>query len=439
MKFSLFSNKKDKEKKVDDTTDFLNPASPGTIADLEKPRKFKEKRGKKKKNSKSGKENKVLEKNKDDVKSLKEKKEKEEKERKEKERKEKEKKEKEELRKNFSNKKEKKQLDNISKDVESKQRRKEFIQKKKKVEDVSLENEAIADLMSQIEEADKEVKEYEERKVEEKNDKENEIKAENLKTKKDKKEVKNFNKKEVGLINKYLEGQKKKQKVGKSNSGKESNVFSKKKIQEVNVGIDREDLLDKANILEINLVKDQLSVYFAWYKNLAFLLVLIFLCFLFVVEIYLGLSWWQSYNQNSNNYKYEDFNLAELSVELRNIKEDTDEALAFQDNLNKVSYLLNNHVYWTNLFDYLEASTLEGVKYVQFSGDLSGNYSLDSIADNYPLIGRQTKKYLEDKKVSSAIVNAASLQEIKDKDNDVVDYFVTFTTELEIKPEVFKK
>lgn len=400
MKFKLFSNKKERGDKVDNTTDFLNPASPETIEDLDKPKEFKQKKNKRKKKSKKNKkvddsfESVDLEVNKikEEIK-------------------------KEEVEK-YEEKVEKK---------EEKENRKDFIQKKKKVEDISLEEEPIEELISQIKEADEEVEEYEREEGKKEEEKKN-IKQEDKKN-----DIKNFNKKEVGLIGKYLKNQ------DRGEKDEEPDVFSKRKIQEVESKIDRSDLLDKANILEINLVKDQVSVFFDWYKNLAFLFVLVFLCFLFVIEIYLGLSWWQNYNQNANNYEYEDFNLTELSSELRQIKEETNEALVFQDKLNKVAYLLNNHIYWTNFFDYLEDNTLEGVKYTQFSGNLSGEYSLDTIASNYPLIGKQSNKYLESENVSSAVVSSASLQEIKDEENDVVNSFVVFTTDLTINPEIFKK
>jgi hypothetical protein len=367
MKLNLFFKRKDKEKKVDEATDFLNPADLESLKDLKKIKKFKKnnkKKNKKEINKKRDKKIKKEERKKTEVAEKIKKEEKRKEERKEK-----------------------------IKNRKNRKNRKRFINKKKKIEDIDLDDESPVELVSPIEKIDEVTEKYK-------------------KTIKEKK---------------------------KENKSKEPVVFSKRKIQEVENKIDRKDLLDKADILEINLAKDQVSIFFDWYKNLAFLFVLAFLCFLFVIEIYLGLSWWQNYNQNANNYKYEDFNLIKLSTDLRSTREDVDEALIFQEKLNKVAYLLNNHIYWTSFFDYLENNTLEGVKYVQFEGDLSGKYSLNSVADIYPLIGRQTDKYLESENVSLALVNSAVLQETEDEENGTMNSFVTFTTELTINPEIFKK
>jgi hypothetical protein len=240
-------------------------------------------------------------------------------------------------------------------------------------------------------------------------------------------------------------------KVKKSKpSSSNDSIFIKSRIQEMNKGFNRDDFLNQDKILEINLVKDQISVFFDWYKNLAFLFIFIFLSFLLVVEVYWALSWWQNYNQNSFNYNHNSNSLISLSQEIREIKAPADEALVFEKQLARVAYLLDSHIYWTEFFNYLEDNTLEGVKYTNFSGNLSGKYSLSSIASDYPLVGRQAQRYFSSDLSRNVSVNSASLQTqsktitSEGPDGEIIEEeetssSVSFGLDLEISSEVFKK
>ncbi|MCF7820364.1 MAG: hypothetical protein K9M44_02750 [Candidatus Pacebacteria bacterium] len=395
MKLGLFSSKQKKKKPtLTDATDFLNPADINSAEGMEEPKKFKKKRGgksKKEDNQEVKVEVKEVEKAENNKSKL------------------------IKFKKNKKNKYKKEDFENKPSDR---------VEEKEKISQVEQEKQENK-LEKEAEPLEKEIPEIE-------------IKEEKVSLK-DKDEIKE-------IISEFEEERRKKSKPEAkkseniSDSFKKSptaeSIFVKSRIQEVEKGVDREERLGEGEILEINLVKDQVSVFFDWYKNLAFLVIFIFLAFLLVAEVYWALSWWQNYNQNSSNYNHNSSSLVSLSQEIREIKGPADKTLAFQNQLSRVSYLLENHIYWTEFFDYLEENTLEGVKYASFSGGLTGRYSFSSIASDYPLVGRQAQRYFESELVIDVSVDSASL-EIQGEDG--ASSVVNFNIDLEISPEIFKK
>ncbi len=218
----------------------------------------------------------------------------------------------------------------------------------------------------------------------------------------------------------------------KKNENRKKKVKKEKKAPEPQKSIDRMDLANP-KILEINLIKDQISVFFDWYKNLALLIIFAFLSFLLIGEIYLALAWWQDRSQGQVEYSSNNF--ITLNQEIRDIKDKADEALAFKGKLSQVNYLLDNHIYWSNLFDYLEGVTMDEVKYSNFSGDISGVYTLQATAESFPDVGRQVQKFLVDEYTVSAKVDSGEAQM---GDDDIIGD-VDFNIQLELNPEVFNK
>lgn len=409
MNFNLFSSKK-KNKKTDvsNATDFLNPADLKSAEGLEKPKKFRREKGKSKgleakikiEEKKIEEPSKVIEPS--DKKEVKK-----------------------EVK--LDNKVNSKQIEKVKEDSTRVPKEKPTnIEDKKEIEEIisQFEKERQTKL-------NKKNKGKLPEKVKEDNTKAPEEKPINIEDKK----IDNLPQSELKTT----------QKKASTDS-----IFVKNRIQELNKGSDRGDFFNQDKILEINLVKDQISVFFDWYKNLAFLFIFIFLSFLFIVEVYWALSWWQNYNQNSSNYNHNSSSLVSLSQEIRGIKGSADEALAFEKQMSRVAYLLDNHIYWTEFFNYLEDNTLEGVKYSSFTGDLNGKYSLNSVADDYPLVGRQAQRYFSSDLSKDVSVDSASLQMqskkiiVEGPDGEMIEgeeafSNVSFVIDLEISPEIFKK
>lgn len=220
--------------------------------------------------------------------------------------------------------------------------------------------------------------------------------------------------------------------------------------------------LKNPKILEVNLIKEEAQLDFNWRRNLGSLLFALGVTVFIILEIYFGLSWWQ---------KDEEARLLGLQKEIKTISTEISQmrvlakdALSYQAKTKEVGSLLDNHVYWSNFFSWLEKNTLSTITFDGFSGDLTGEYSLSGTAGSFAEVSWQAKKMLEAPFVKSVdILNAASgevitkedleaeadsakTQEEAEKEGEAVVVVkppappgVSFALTLEIDPEVFKK
>jgi Tfp pilus assembly protein PilN len=220
--------------------------------------------------------------------------------------------------------------------------------------------------------------------------------------------------------------------------------------------------LKNPKILEVNLIKEEAQLDFNWRRNLGSLLFALGVTVFIILEIYFGLSWWQ---------KDEETRLLGLQKEIKTISTEISQmrvlakdALSYQAKTKEVGSLLDNHVYWSNFFSWLEKNTLSTVTFDGFSGNLTGEYSLSGTAGSFAEVSWQAKKMLEAPFVKSVdILNAASgevitkedleaeadsakAQEEAGEEGEAVVVVkppappgVSFALTLEIDPEVFKK
>lgn len=222
-----------------------------------------------------------------------------------------------------------------------------------------------------------------------------------------------------------------------------------------------EKVLRNPKILEVNLIKDEISLNFDWKKHSKGLLIALAITGLIIVELYTGLDWWQ---------KDEEARLEELKIkiesqatDIKSFREQAAPVLAYKEKTLEVGNLLDNHIYWTNFFSWLEKNTLSTVKFGAFSGELNGKYSLSASASSYADVAWQVKTLLEDPLTSEASVelveasgnktklelakelakekeetqegneNQENIEPVKKKEPGVL-----FVLTLEVKPEIFK-
>lgn len=220
------------------------------------------------------------------------------------------------------------------------------------------------------------------------------------------------------------------------------NFFSRKNKE---TGLELENNFSNPSVLEVNLIKDEMAVDFEWNKRVFSLLLSLFVSALFVTEIYLGLDWWQKQEEKKavslqNNYE-------RLSKEVQSTKAKAEEVMIFRDKLGTVQKMMDNHIYWTNFFSWLEKNTFNSVSYGgSFAGDISGSYLLSATAKTYSDISWQAKHFKNDKYVVRAAVSSGSMgggKEDEDKARQEDDKKgaeeekVSFSLDLEVKPEIF--
>ena len=190
--------------------------------------------------------------------------------------------------------------------------------------------------------------------------------------------------------------------------------------------------LQNPKILEVNLIKEEAEISFDWNKNLMVLVLVLFLAGLLVTEVYFGLNWWET--QEAAQLQVLSDKVVKLDSEAVVLKKSASAALSYKEKSAVFTDLLNNHIYWSNFFSWLEKNTLSSVRYEGFAGSIDGVYSLSATADSYADISWQVKAFLNDPIVQQVqVVNAASAKS-KTKANRV-----SFSILLKVNPTIFKK
>jgi hypothetical protein len=143
------------------------------------------------------------------------------------------------------------------------------------------------------------------------------------------------------------------------------------------------------NIVATNLIREQRSMFLNWQGKILLLLLFTALSVLACVLIYGFLLVWEKDKLNSNDYVFK--NLDSITQQIAHEESQAQEILNFNDKLTAVAYLLNNHIYWTNFFKFLEDNTIPEVYYESFSGDLSGKYILPAVAKDFRSVSTELK------------------------------------------------
>jgi hypothetical protein len=189
-------------------------------------------------------------------------------------------------------------------------------------------------------------------------------------------------------------------------------------------------------ILEVNLIKNEMQIAFDWNRHLGTLLFAVVVTMLFVAEIYIGLNWWTDYEGKRVLASEEKFN--QVSQNIRDLKTESNEILAFKKRVDAADSLLENHIYWTNFLNWLEKNTLSTVTYSGISGGIDGVYDLAATANAFREVSWQTRAFMADSSVISVRVDQASLQKSDNVEGDTSSDTVGFSLNLEVNPQIFK-
>lgn len=235
---------------------------------------------------------------------------------------------------------------------------------------------------------------------------------------------------------------KKNQNSGKSLAQKSAKPLTKESAKPLTKEkSDDFDYSKNPEILQVNLVKDEIVVLFDWNKHLFLTLLVFIFVGAFVFEVYLGLDYWEKRgNERSIAIEKETNQIKMETIELTNKAQD---ALSFKNKSAAFSDLLNNHVYWTRFFTWLESNTLNTVKFEGFSGNLSGVYSFNASAPSFAEASWQVKVLANNENVKNVSVNSVSSGAEGAADGGQFENskaeMVSFSINLEIDPEIFKK
>jgi|GEM_PF-2023672 len=185
--------------------------------------------------------------------------------------------------------------------------------------------------------------------------------------------------------------------------------------------------------IKANLIKDQGLIFFNWRHKILILILSMILCCLVVSLAYVGLFIWQKEKINSNQVALSNFKAIENEV--KKSEAELKEITVFNNKLNMVSFILNNHVYWTNLLTFLENNTLKDVYFESFSGDLSGKYTVPAVARNLDAISFQLE-VMKAYNLMKSIQYSAAQSDTTVKDAPAK---VKFNLEMSLDPKIFIK
>ncbi len=146
---------------------------------------------------------------------------------------------------------------------------------------------------------------------------------------------------------------------------------------------------ESSRLLDINLVKEEVTTFIDWQENINFLIICIIVSlslvgFLYMLVIFIQV---QKISRNSMYVGQ----IADLRQEQINAERGVEEIISFQKKLDLASDLLKKHIYWTNFFDFLEKNTLTDVYYSGIRGDTDGKYFFNAHTSSFSSITEQVK------------------------------------------------
>lgn len=189
---------------------------------------------------------------------------------------------------------------------------------------------------------------------------------------------------------------------------------------------------DDAEVVATDLIQGEVITYFNWKKSSSIFIVLLLVDFLILFGSYQALTFWQASRQNEIDQmkaitKNLDQKVAAAETNLGDIK-------MLQKKLDLAKGLLENHIYWTNFFDFIEQNTLADVMYSGgFSGNIDGKYSFSGETKDFRYLAGQIYQLRKNGNVIMAVSDGGSVGS-QDLANPL-----SFKLDLTINPSIFLK
>ncbi|MCK9438504.1 MAG: hypothetical protein WCY43_00895 [Patescibacteria group bacterium] len=226
----------------------------------------------------------------------------------------------------------------------------------------------------------------------------------------------------------------KKDKKEKKENKKESFSFIKSLWSKIkNRKIKAEDDLDNLHLLESDLIKGEVPIYFELNKHLIAFFALLLVSFVLIMELYFLLSWWEKNRSIENSYYLQD-EISVVNKEKSELEQKYVEVFNFKNKMSSSFSVLDKHTYWTRFFSFLEQNTLKNVYFKKFSGDIGGSYILPSVTDDVRAISYQSKYFSADRRAVNVFI---SDEEIGEGGIGPDSGFVNFNINLNLDPKTF--
>ncbi|MFA5420630.1 MAG: hypothetical protein WC280_01210 [Patescibacteria group bacterium] len=206
-------------------------------------------------------------------------------------------------------------------------------------------------------------------------------------------------------------------------------------VDKIKLSKKEEKINNNLELLETDLIKDQVPVFFDYRRHLVAFFVLLLVSFAILIELFLLLTWWGEIKKDeSESYLKDEINY--VISEKSRISNDYEMVLKFKNDASISFAILDNHIYWSNFLDYLEKNTLKAVYYRNFSGNINGIYTLPSVTKDVRAISYQSQAFNLDEQTSS--VNTSD-EIIGSSGISASSGHVNFNLNLNLRPRLFKK
>jgi len=176
------------------------------------------------------------------------------------------------------------------------------------------------------------------------------------------------------------------------NKDQATNKFKEERLKHQNLS-QKEQIENRSwesfGVVHTNLIRGQRGMFLNWQSKLLWLLLFVALAGLASVAAYGFLLILEKDKISSTSGTFT--NLTSIITQIQSEEVYAEEILSFNNKLLAVDYLLNNHIYWTNFFKFLEDYTTNDVYYEKFSGDLSGKYLVPAVAKDYSSVSTQLR------------------------------------------------
>ncbi|MFA6215884.1 MAG: hypothetical protein WC768_04930 [Patescibacteria group bacterium] len=215
-----------------------------------------------------------------------------------------------------------------------------------------------------------------------------------------------------------------------------NNLFRRKKTNKMKEG--KNNKVEKPErIVDVNLIPQELAEApeLEVSKKLFTAGITVVAAILLVIGGYLGITWYQlKITQQIEGLQSELVTLTQQIVETEKGKT---AATGLQNFLGVVNGLLNNHIYWTKFFTFLEKYTIDEVYYTNFSMAGQDKLVLSAVGKDYRSVAQQLVEFQQASDfIKSVRIDAASA----DIDQETGKYKgVSFNINLELLPNVFIK
>lgn len=210
-------------------------------------------------------------------------------------------------------------------------------------------------------------------------------------------------------------------------------IGSDRSIPDPNAGVALNDnRWENPMVIETNLIKGENLIFTSYKKAVLAILVSLFLLAAAITASFLYLNYLiQKEDIIYNNIKIQNENMVK-KIKEKELK--MNETLDMQKNISYARFLLDRHIYWSNLFVWLEKSTIPEVSYSSFDGTISGDFIIPAQAKSFYAVSQQVAAVSGQKWVREAAVNKVSFR-TNPQDGD----FIEFNIMLKLDPDIFLK